>query len=89
MVGIIMLHLLSMITSLLRPRRGAWLLLAAVVLLSGCCSPPNLRGDNFADDSLASQARGRRQTDKDNETWGVTTKGRQIEKDLGVNSVAQ
>ena len=58
--------------------------LVACLGLSGGCQNSNLRGDNFQDDSLASQARQMRPHDRNNELFGVTNKAQQIEKDVGI-----
>lgn len=65
-------------------RYGAAVALVACLGLSGGCQSSNLRGDNFQDDSLASQARQMRPHDRNNELFGVTNKAQQIEKDVGV-----
>lgn len=66
---------------------GRWGLAVLVVCLglSAGCAESNLRGDNFHDNALSSQARTARTADKNNEIWGVTNKAQQIEKDLGVS----
>ena len=65
-------------------RLGCSAALFACLGLSGGCEKCNLRGDNFQDDTLASQARQMRSHDRNNELFGVTNKAQQIEKDVGI-----
>jgi hypothetical protein len=58
-------------------------LLACLGLPGCCCRTANLRGENFADDGLASQARSMRKPDGNTQPWAITNRGRQIEKDVG------
>lgn len=73
--------------SLTSGRWPGWSAAAALVLcssLAGCCDKCNLRGSNFSDDSLAAQGRQLRKPDKDEKPFAITTKGQQIEKDVGI-----
>lgn len=65
--------------------RGRWAVagILSLMLWSGCAGD-SLRGDRFAEDPVATEARGMRTPDKNNEVWGATNKARQIENDLGV-----
>lgn len=81
-----MVRFLSIVGESRRP--GCWgfaAFMAVCLGLSGCCKHAwNLRGDNFADNTLSDQARSYRTADKNNELFGASNKAQQIEKDLGV-----
>jgi hypothetical protein len=83
--GVIMFRFLC--PAAMRSHFVCWGLVAAIFVClagGGCCSDCNLRGDNFQDDSLAATGRAMRNPDKDSEALGVSTKSRQVERDLGV-----
>jgi hypothetical protein len=87
---LIMFHSLSVGNSPWRLvlRGCAIAVVAACLGLPGCCRNLNLRGENFKDNNLATQARGLRQAaatekQKDEAPWAITNRGREIEKDLG------
>jgi hypothetical protein len=66
-------------------RNARWFVAAAAVLglsLSGCTNL-DLRGGSFRDDELSATCRQVRPKEAQGETWGVSNKALQIEKDFG------
>jgi hypothetical protein len=66
-------------------RNARWFVAAAALLglsLSGCANL-NLRGEPFHEDEMNATARQLRPKEPQGETWGVSNKALQIEKDFG------
>jgi hypothetical protein len=64
-------------------RRVFWAVTLVCLGLGGCASC-DLKGSNFADNSMADSVSQYRKPESDAQLYGVSAKSQQVEKDLGL-----